>query len=139
MLTKPKIGEPCNGCGLCCQMYVCHTGAFLLGYTQNIGEERIKGPCKALTPKKDGSFVCGLIENPNKWLGKSKYPAAVISKHVARLVGAGTGCDEIGHDEGNPMEEEKLDKMIEEMKNNPEWVQKATQSVNFIQNLMHGK
>ncbi|WP_319798269.1 hypothetical protein [Nitrobacter sp.] len=31
MLPKPEIGEPCNRCGLCCQITVCGTGSYAMG------------------------------------------------------------------------------------------------------------
>lgn len=135
MLEKPKIGEPCNGCGLCCQLFICHTGAFLLGKTKYMGEKRIAGPCPALTKNTDGSFGCGIVLNPTKWIGKSKYRPEVISRNMIQCIGAGTGCDEIGNDEGDPVEEEKLKQMIEKTKSDPEWIKETTKAINILMNL----
>ena len=112
-LEKPKIGEPCNGCGLCCKLSICYTGSFLLGFHSEFGQERIYKECPALLQKNDGRFTCGLLENPLKFLKKSKYRTEVLKKYIAISIGAGAGCDEILEDD-TPEEAKKLDKMIAE-------------------------
>lgn len=131
MIQKPKIGEQCNGCGVCCKISMCNTGAFLLGKVKVFGEKRIYGECEALVKKVDGGFGCGLIIKPGSFI-KSKYRDDVVAKNVAILVGAGTGCDEIGEDEGNEIEEQKLDRMIEQTVNDSEWRSNATKALEMI-------
>lgn len=131
-LPKPKIGEPCNGCGICCERQLCNTGAFLLRKTKMFGEKTITGRCPALVTRFDGSYACGFILSPTRFI-KSKYRPEVISRHVAVLIGAGSGCDEIGDDEGNEIEEKKLDDMIEATKADPEWRKNAQVSFEMIQ------
>ena len=133
MIEKPKIGEACNGCGVCCKIQVCMNGAFVQGLVRKLGET-VKGPCPALVAKMDGTFSCGIIENPNRFIKGSKYPAAVLSKHFAFVIGAGTGCDELG-EEQNEAEEMKLDKMIEQTKNDPEWRRRAQLAIKVIHGL----
>lgn len=100
-----------------------------------MGEKRIAGPCPALTKKPDGSFGCGIVLNPTKWVGKSKYRPEVISRNMMQCIGAGTGCDEIGYDEGDSVEEEKLEQMIEKTKADPEWIKETTKAINILMNL----
>lgn len=137
-LKKPLIGEPCNQCGLCCQLHICHTGAYLLGKTKYIGERRIPGPCPVLTPTGNGTFACGFVIDPVKWMGKSKYRPEVISRSMKQRIGAGTGCDEIGYDEGNLVEEKKLDDMIEKIKTDPQWKELTTKAVNILMKVKEG-
>ena len=130
MIEKPKIGEPCNGCGICCKIQVCMNGAFVQGLVRELGET-VKGECPALVKNNDNTYSCGVIINPNKYIKHSKYPASVLSKNFAQLVGAGTGCDELGD---NPTidEEEKLDKVIEVIHNDPEWLRKSKIALKVI-------
>ena len=130
-LPKPKIGEPCNGCGLCCHIQLCNTGAFLLKKVKFLGEKTIKGKCPALLSNEDGSFSCGLIKTPSKFI-KSKYRPEVISKTVAQLVGSGTGCDELGLVSDDILEEIALDKMVEQMKNDEIWIEKQKKNVELL-------
>lgn len=130
-LPKPKIGEPCNGCGLCCHIQICNTGAFLLKKVKYLGEKTIKGKCPALLSNDDGSFSCGLIKTPSRFI-RSKYRPEVISKTVAQLVGSGTGCDELGIVSDNILEEIALDKMIGTMKNDEAWLENQRKNVELL-------
>lgn len=113
IMIKPKIGEPCNGCGVCCQTQVCRNGAFVLGLVKNIGDT-VRGECPAIVKKHDGTIACGIVLYPVKYLGKSKYRPEVQSKYFAFLIGSGNGCDELG-DEPTVGEEIKLDEMLEKI------------------------
>lgn len=130
MIPKPRIGEACNACGLCCQIQVCMNGAYAMGLVRQLGDT-IPGPCPAIQHKPDGRMTCGIVENPAKYLPRSKYPAKVLSKHFANLIGAGTGCDELGYEE-DPEEEAKLDQIIQKIRNDPEWIKKAQLSIKVI-------
>lgn len=130
-LDKPKIGEPCNGCGICCMLHICNTGAFLLKKVKYFGEKQLKGPCPALIDNKDGTFSCGFVVSPGRFI-RSKYRPEVISRTVITLIGAGTGCDEIGYDEDDPVENAKLEHFIQEAKSNSDWREKATKAVELL-------
>ena len=80
MIDKPKVGAPCNDCGLCCQIQICRNGAFVLGLVEQLGET-VSGLCPALIIKEDKSTRCGIVLNPKKYIKNSKYPAKVLSKH----------------------------------------------------------
>lgn len=129
-LNKPKIGEACNGCGICCQIQICNTGAFLLRKVKYLGEKHLPGPCPALVAKEDGSFVCGFITNAGRFI-RSKYRPEVISRTVATLVGAGSGCDELGYDD-DAAEYENLEKLIEQKKSDEAWKRSAKKAIDLL-------
>lgn len=85
-LPKPKYGQACNGCGLCCQLELCPIGAALFN--------RWEGPCPALQ-EVDKGYGCGLIIDPAKY---APVPAMVhgkqkLSQAATWLNAAGVGCD----------------------------------------------
>lgn len=54
LLPKPRFGQPCNGCGVCCAVEVCAIGAMAFP-----GAE---APCPALKMAPDGKrTVCALV------------------------------------------------------------------------------
>ncbi|MHA3046487.1 hypothetical protein JSO59_003860 [Riemerella anatipestifer] len=131
ILPKPKIGEPCNGCGICCHIQLCNTGAFLLKKSKTFGGKIVKGKCPALLSEEDGTFSCGLIKKPKLFI-RSKYNSNVISRTVATLVGVGSGCDEIGEVSEDVMEEIALQKMIENKKNDRDWISKVQEAYELL-------
>lgn len=116
-LNKPNIGEPCNGCGLCCSLQVCKNGAFALKLVKNLGDTA-PGPCPALVDNKNGTFSCGIVINPKKYIKNSKYPEAVLKKNFATLIGSGYGCDELETDAPNS-EIDKLNDLCQSLLENP--------------------
>lgn len=92
-LTKPDIGAPCNGCGLCCQTVVCSCGSYVLGLVEQYGD-RANGPCPALV-EKNGAYICGLVERPKGYIASDRSVSA-LRNAVMKLIGAGAGCDEAG-------------------------------------------
>lgn len=95
-LAKPVFGMPCNGCGLCCRTVVCQLG-LELGDRKN---------CKALVLKQDGSFSCGLVLDPYRFLPEDRLSAwktidgfqagageQALKDYHAQVLGAGRGCD----------------------------------------------
>lgn len=69
---KPALGEPCNGCGVCCLAEPCPLGVLL--------SRRFRGACVALRWERS-RYVCGaLTAQPSGWL-------------VRRWIAAGVGCD----------------------------------------------
>lgn len=122
MLNKPKIGHPCNGCGLCCKLMVCASGAFVQGLVEKYGDT-IPGPCPALKSKADGSYSCGIVDNPKKYFPNNKYQEKVLSENFAIAIGAGIGCDELI--ENDTQEEvDRLNLIIGDLFENPDLYEK---------------
>ena len=98
-LQKPKFGEPCNGCGYCCNTEPCELAKEVL--------HCMTGPCVALEAR-DGRAICGLVRNPLGYLFKAAHPeadvpvleaapdiraGAQLSSDLAAALGIGMGCD----------------------------------------------
>lgn len=132
-MEKPKIGQPCNGCGICCMKQVCRNGAYVLGLVGVFGETT-HGPCPAIKKTPSGGVVCDIVLNPKKYIKGGGYTAAALSRNFATLIGAGTGCDEL-LDDDTQEEESKLCEVINEIKNNPEKMDKLHRAVRVIHGL----
>jgi hypothetical protein len=79
---KPAIGEPCNGCGVCCAAETCPAGRILF--------LKRNGPCPALEWQKN-FYRCGLLTKPARYL--RWLPESLASRIFARWIAAGTRCD----------------------------------------------
>jgi hypothetical protein len=86
-IDKPAYGQPCNGCGKCCEHELCPLALKLYGH--------LKGPCPALTPAGDGPMLCGLVAMPGHyWPGKARrWGEHELSRTAKLAIGAGWGCD----------------------------------------------
>lgn len=129
-INKPKIGEPCNGCGICCMFQTCRNGAYVLGLVNQFGEYA-EGRCPALVQKPDKTYACGIILNPNKYIKNKQYTAKTKSFHFARLIGAGNGCDELLPND-TLEEEQKLEDLIRKMQEDPTFLEKIQRSMTVI-------
>jgi hypothetical protein len=78
--SKPLLGQPCNGCGVCCLVEPCPVGMVL--------SRRVRGACKALRwDDVRRRYVCGvLMDTANR---KPRW----LHRWVARMIAAGQGCD----------------------------------------------
>lgn len=88
LAEKPKYGDPCNRCGLCCWAAQCDLSMHVFG-------KRI-GPCPALEKAEDGKMACGIVTHPQNYIPVRflmTHGADTISKSAALLVRAGDGCD----------------------------------------------
>lgn len=89
-LAKPAFGNPCNGCGMCCQKEACYLSRTFL--------KSDVAPCIALESE-DGRYWCGLVRNPANYLpvGSEPWKADVLRIHLsptfAAALGLGMGCD----------------------------------------------
>ncbi len=82
--VKPKAGQPCNGCGVCCAEEPCHVIRDFAHVTE--------GPCPAMEWEA-GRFYCGLIRQPSKYLGTVPEGDNPLGRQIAECLGAGRGCD----------------------------------------------
>ena len=72
--AKPRLGERCNGCGVCCLAEPCPVG--------RVVSARRRGPCRALRwDEAAARYRCGLMTN------------APMRRLVGRWIAAGIGCD----------------------------------------------
>lgn len=85
--SKPPIGTPCNGCGVCCALETCPVAR--LRFLQ------ITGPCPALTwSPSEVRYHCGLLTHPARHLCGLPPRAEALTRHLlARWIAAGQGCD----------------------------------------------
>jgi len=78
---KPKFGEKCNNCGICCAVEICDVGEEIFGIDQ-------KAPCPALMQvteckTKKTKLVCHIV-----MLEK----ASKLKPIIQELLGIGEGC-----------------------------------------------
>ena len=85
--SKPRIGAPCNGCGVCCAVAPCPLGVLV--------SRRTHGRCDALGwSEPDGRYRCRLVSEPEAHLPAVLQRVAPLVARVARRsISAGTGCD----------------------------------------------
>jgi hypothetical protein len=82
---KPPLGQPCNGCGVCCTYAPCPLGMVL--------SRKRRGPCRALVWQ-HGQYRCGMLVAPRThlpWLPAGL--ARLVQRLAARWIGAALGCD----------------------------------------------
>lgn len=92
-LEKPPHGDPCNGCGWCCQSQLCPLAWGVFGGSQN-------RQCPALE-EAAGRSACGLAAHPMAYnmVGTLKHGAAAMGGAALTLIGSGVGCDALAHGE----------------------------------------
>lgn len=99
MISKPKLNEPCNGCGMCCTVEPCQLAQEMLNCTT--------GPCIAM--ESDGEKkVCGLVKRPAWYMFGEDQPESQtghLSVMFANALGVGRGCDadDVGRDVWHPV------------------------------------
>ena len=92
---KPALGQPCNGCGICCLSEPCPLGVALTG--------RRHGACAALRwDAASSSYLCGALTEPRAVLaqrlpplGRPLLPAlsGALRRFAPRWISSGSGCD----------------------------------------------
>ena len=85
--AKPRLGEPCNGCGVCCLAEPCPLGVLV--------SRRRHGACSALRWDEDlALYRCGMVSAPRTVLGRRwQFLAPLIQRLARRWISAGSGCD----------------------------------------------
>lgn len=84
---KPRYGDPCTGCGICCIMTLCPLAQAIYRYKE--------GPCPALEWV-DGKSACGMVTHPERHASTLALIAvgrAELSATAKFVIGAGDGCD----------------------------------------------
>lgn len=91
---KPALGQPCNGCGVCCLAEPCPLGQLL--------SRRRRGACSALRWE-GGLYRCGALTAPAEvlqvalpvWPGRWLRPVflPLMRRLAGRWIAAGRGCD----------------------------------------------
>lgn len=94
--SKPPVGAPCNGCGVCCLAEPCPVGVLV--------SRRRHGACAALVwSQQAGRYHCGVLQRATQAVGRhaARGPvgwwaamwARAWQAWVRRLISAGSGCD----------------------------------------------
>ena len=84
---KPALGQPCNGCGVCCLWEPCPLG-------QVISRKR-RGACTALRWDEEKQlYRCGALTDTEALLGpRWRWLAPGLKRLARRWIAAGVGCD----------------------------------------------
>jgi len=83
---KPLLGQPCNGCGICCIAEPCPLGMVLSG--------RRTGPCVALRWDATAQrYDCGAVPAQSSARADLSWWQRLRRRLVLRWIGAGVGCD----------------------------------------------
>ena len=85
--AKPKWGESCNGCGICCAAEPCPI-AYLFLFQRT-------GRCRALLWQEEmGRYVCGMVLYPDRYSRLiPKFARQWMGSFIATRIAAGIGCD----------------------------------------------
>ncbi len=85
--SKPPLGQPCNGCGVCCAAEPCPVAVvFLFQRTER---------CRALTWQDETQrYICGMVAAPHRYsLFVPKLLSKVMGRIFLRRIASGIGCD----------------------------------------------
>ena len=85
--AKPVLGQPCNGCGLCCLAEPCPLGIW--------ASRRRSGPCAALRwDTGQGRYLCGVLADATQAVAtQGGWRRRLWLALVRRWIAAGQGCD----------------------------------------------
>ena len=82
---KPRHGQPCNDCGLCCVATTCELGRAIFNQSA--------GPCPALRFDGLKRSACDVVLRPQAYHPRGTMMPDTMSLAAALLVRAGQGCD----------------------------------------------
>ncbi len=81
--AKPALGQPCNGCGICCLAEPCPVGMLV--------SRRRQGACKLLRwSDTEARYRCGLLTESQ---GRAGPLTRLWLAWARRMISAGSGCD----------------------------------------------
>jgi len=85
--AKPRLAEPCNGCGQCCLVEPCPVGMLV--------SRKRSGACHALRWSDTAQrYLCGLVAEPGAVLDRRlRWLAPLVGRMARRWISAGSGCD----------------------------------------------
>jgi len=79
--AKPAVGQPCNGCGVCCLAEPCPVGMLI--------SRRRHGACNVLVwSPAQSRYRCGLLLTSGR-----RWWTRWWQRWAARVISAGSGCD----------------------------------------------
>lgn len=86
--NKPKHGQPCNRCGLCCVATLCHLAQHVFQRPE------YPGPCPALVRSLDG-YSCGMVVQPGRFnaAGAVEHGEDRMRDAALLLINGLSGCD----------------------------------------------
>jgi len=84
---KPEVGQPCNGCGVCCAAEPCPVALFFLWQRT--------GRCQALVwDESQKMYRCGMLIQPSTYLAWLPLRwQSWFARCVRRWIAAGVACD----------------------------------------------
>ncbi|MFZ6690906.1 hypothetical protein [Undibacterium sp. SXout20W] len=84
---KPDVGQPCNGCGVCCAAEPCPVALIFLWQR--------KGSCRALVWEgEQHHYRCGMLIQPANYLWWLPEPwQRWFARRVRRWIAADVACD----------------------------------------------
>lgn len=89
--SKPALGAPCNGCGVCCLAEPCPLGMVV--------SLKRHGACRALVwSDEHRQYRCGMLVHPTRYVGlRTLRPDGLLNRlirrYARRMIAAGIGCD----------------------------------------------
>lgn len=89
LLPKPRYGDPCNSCGLCCFLSQCPISELAFGFRRT---------CPAIEPLETGGFGCGIMREPARYIALPGHEPEAVGEAVRMILGAGAGCDAVHGD-----------------------------------------
>lgn len=96
LVEKPRYGEPCNGCGMCCIAVQCPVSTALFG------EQEL---CPALE-QAGIALACGLMRNTADYVPDlPAWGGKALTEVFSLMIGSGLGCD--GADENDSEERQE--------------------------------
>lgn len=91
---KPRHGDPCTRCGVCCYATLCAIGHATFGHLNEQFSFGF-GPCPALELDAEGNSACGLADHPERYAPvlTALNGATAMRAAAKTIIAPATGCD----------------------------------------------